>query len=63
MEAASSDSRTFCATKPNGGGFIEEKCGLERLIGRLPYALEYDGSNITPRFFKGKQQPLFARIT
>jgi hypothetical protein len=63
VEAASFGSRTFCATKPNGGGFIEEKCGLERLIGRLPYALEYDRSNITPRFFNGEEQPLFARTT
>jgi hypothetical protein len=25
MKVASSGSQTFCATKPNGGGFIEEK--------------------------------------
>jgi hypothetical protein len=53
VEAASSGSGTFCSTKRNGGGFIEEKCGLERLIGRLSYALEYDRSNITPRFRDG----------
>jgi hypothetical protein len=35
VKAASSASRTFCATKPHGGGFIEEKCGLEGLIGRF----------------------------
>jgi hypothetical protein len=29
VEPASSGSRTFRATKPSGGGFIEEKCGLE----------------------------------
>jgi hypothetical protein len=63
VELASSGSRTFCATKPNSGGFIEEKCGWERLIGRLPYALEYDRSNITPRFFNGDEQPLFAKTT
>jgi hypothetical protein len=37
LEAAFSASRIFCATKPNAGGFIEEKSGLERLMGRLPY--------------------------
>ena len=34
---APSGFANFSATKPNGGGLIEEKCGLERLIGRLPY--------------------------
>ncbi|PYK26915.1 MAG: hypothetical protein DME59_06305 [Verrucomicrobia bacterium] len=39
VKAASSGSRTFWATKPNAGVFIEEKCGLGRLIGRLPYGV------------------------
>jgi hypothetical protein len=54
LEAASSASRTFCATKPNAGGFIEEKSGLERLMGDYRTALEYDRSNITPRFRDGE---------
>jgi hypothetical protein len=37
VEAASFVSRIFCATKSNARGFIEEKCGMERLVGRLPY--------------------------
>jgi len=36
VEAARSAS-AFLRDKASRGRFIEEKCGFERLIGRLPY--------------------------
>jgi hypothetical protein len=54
-KAASSASRIFCATKPNGGGFIEEKMRPGAI--NCPITVrrwKYDRSNITPRFRDGK---------
>jgi len=55
VEASSSGSQTFCATKPNGCGFIEEKnAAWSDQLADYPTALEYDRSNLTPRFRDGK---------
>jgi hypothetical protein len=56
--------QTFCATKPNDGGFIEEK--MRPGASNWPIyrtALKYDRSNVTPRLRDGRQTTLFARTT
>jgi hypothetical protein len=54
MEPLSFGSQTFCATKPIRDGFIEKNAACSDQLADYPTALEYDRSNITPRFRDGK---------
>src|SRR4029077_2612340 len=58
VEAASSGSQTFCATKPNGGGFIEEKMRPGAInwpitVLRWNMIVPISCLNMTPRFRDG----------
>jgi hypothetical protein len=62
-EKASSVSQTFCATKLNGGGFIEEKMRP----GAINWPITVRRWNmivpISRLDFDGKQKTIFARTT
>jgi hypothetical protein len=57
IEGNSPDKRSFCATKPNGGRFIEENAAWSDLLVDYSAALEYERSDFTPRLCDGERKP------